>query len=49
MLEDMRQAAALGADGVVFGCLCPDGTVDRGATGRLWQEARGTVGREGGW
>lgn len=42
MLEDMRQAAALGADGVVFGCLCPDGTVDRGATGRLWQEARGT-------
>ncbi|GLC39774.1 hypothetical protein PLESTF_000884000 [Pleodorina starrii] len=40
MLEDIQTAKALGADGVVFGCLQPDGTVDVCATGRLWRQAR---------
>ncbi|KAG2487021.1 hypothetical protein HYH03_014391 [Edaphochlamys debaryana] len=40
MLEDIRQAKALGADGVVFGALRADGTVDASATERLWSQAK---------
>ncbi|PNW70742.1 hypothetical protein CHLRE_17g732700v5 [Chlamydomonas reinhardtii] len=36
MLEDIRTAKACGVDGVVFGALRPDGTVDATITGRLW-------------
>lgn len=28
MLEDIRMAKKAGADGLVFGCLCPDGNID---------------------
>jgi copper homeostasis protein len=35
MLDDIRAARECGADGVVIGCLQPDGTVDRDACSRL--------------
>ncbi len=35
MLRDVELARDLGADGVVLGCLTPDGTVDRALTARL--------------
>ncbi|GIL93183.1 hypothetical protein Vretifemale_20580 [Volvox reticuliferus] len=40
MQEDIRQAKVSGADGVVFGCLQSDGTVDMDATGRLLRQAQ---------
>ncbi|GIL63860.1 hypothetical protein Vafri_17723 [Volvox africanus] len=40
MLEDIRQAKVCRADGVVFGCLQSDGTIDMGATGRLLRQAQ---------
>lgn len=39
MLEDIRVAANLGADGVVIGCLKADGTVDRERCTRLLEAA----------
>ncbi|KAG2454367.1 hypothetical protein HYH02_001390 [Chlamydomonas schloesseri] len=39
MLEDIRTAKACGADGVVFGALRHDGTVDTVTTGLLWNLA----------
>lgn len=42
MLEDIRVARNLGADGVVIGCLRADGTVDRGRCARLL-DAAGTM------
>jgi len=41
MLEEIRTAANLGVDGVVIGCLRPDGTVDRGRCSRLIEAAAG--------
>lgn len=41
MLEEIRTAANLGADGVVIGCLRPDGTVDRERCSRLLEAAAG--------
>jgi copper homeostasis protein len=40
MREDIRVAKDLGADGVVIGCLTPDGKVDRVLTAELAQLAR---------
>lgn len=40
MLHDLVVARDLGADGVVFGCLNPDGTIDRQLTARLIEAAR---------
>ncbi len=40
MREDIRMAKELGADGVVFGCLTPDGDIDRGLTSELVELAR---------
>lgn len=37
---DVRVAKELGADGVVLGCLHPDGTIDRERTGELVDAAR---------
>jgi len=42
MLEEIRAAREAGADGVVIGCLCADGTVDRELCGRL-REAAGPL------
>lgn len=39
MREDIRIARELGADGIVIGCLTPDGTVDRDACARLIEAA----------
>lgn len=41
MADDIRIARELGADGVVFGCLNPDGAVDTAACSRLMEEAKG--------
>jgi copper homeostasis protein len=41
MERDMDLAAELGADGFVFGVLCPDGTVDRIRNSRLVKRANG--------
>jgi copper homeostasis protein len=40
MKEDVRMAKELGADGVVIGCLRPDGTIDRERTAALAAIAR---------
>jgi copper homeostasis protein len=40
MRRDIRQAGALGADGIVLGLLLPDGTVDAARTARLVRQAR---------
>eukprot|EP00898_Chlorokybus_atmophyticus_P004613 jgi/Chlat1/5152/Chrsp33S05144 len=40
MREDICNAAALGAAGAVFGCLCPDGTVDEQQTRELMRACR---------
>lgn len=40
MLEDVHAAKSLGADGVVFGCLRPDGAVDIGKARALIEAAR---------
>ena len=39
MIEDIRIARELGADGVVFGCLRPDGSLDTEANARLLEAA----------
>lgn len=41
MLLDIQAAKAAGADGVVFGCLRADGTIDMGKNARLKQAAEG--------
>ena len=41
MIEDIRICKALGADGVVFGCLQSDGTLDIRQNRRLLEEASG--------
>jgi len=41
MEEDVRVARGEGADGVVFGCLCPDGRIDEVAAGALVGAAGG--------
>jgi copper homeostasis protein len=40
MKEDIRMARELGADGVVFGCLTPEGDIDRALTSELLELAR---------
>ena len=42
MIEDIRAAKRLGADGLVFGCLRPDSSVDMGVMKRLMDEAGDT-------
>jgi copper homeostasis protein len=42
MLEDIRIAKELGADGLVFGCLRPDGSVDMEAMNTLMEAAGDT-------
>ncbi len=41
MIDDIRAARDHGADGVVFGCLNSDGTIDRATAEALTAEARG--------
>lgn len=41
MAYDIDIARKLGADGVVFGCLCPDGSLDLEANRQLMQHAKG--------
>jgi copper homeostasis protein len=41
MLDDIQAARDHGADGVVFGCLAPDGTIDLATAGRLVRAAEG--------
>ena len=41
MEEDIRMARQAGADGVVFGCLTPDGELDRKAMERLMKVSEG--------
>lgn len=41
MRHDIREARDGGADGVVFGCLTPEGEIDERITARLVQEAAG--------
>lgn len=41
MLDDIRAARDHGADGVVFGCLSPDGAIDLASAGRLVRAAEG--------
>ena len=40
MVDDIRTCRELGVDGVVFGCLRPDGTLDTEANARLLEAAR---------
>jgi copper homeostasis protein len=40
MRRDIRQARALGADGIVLGLLLPDGRIDAARTARLIRQAR---------
>lgn len=42
MLHDIRMAKEAGADGLVFGCLLPDGTVDKKNMSRLMETAGDT-------
>ena len=42
MLYDIKVAKDLGADGLVFGCLMPDGTVDKANMARLMEAAGDT-------
>ena len=42
MIYDIQAAKELGADGLVFGCLKPDGTVDMAAMSRLMEAAGDT-------
>ena len=42
MLYDIKVAKELGADGLVFGCLLPDGTVDKANMARLMEAAGDT-------
>ena len=42
MIFDIHAAKELGADGLVFGCLKPDGTVDMAAMSRLMEAAGDT-------
>ena len=42
MIYDIRMARELGADGLVFGCLCPDGSVDKKAMQKLMEAAGDT-------
>jgi copper homeostasis protein len=41
MCDDIRTAREAGADGVVIGCLAPDGSIERDQTARLMEEADG--------
>lgn len=41
MEEDIRMARQAGADGVVFGCLTPDGDLDKAAMERLMKASEG--------
>jgi copper homeostasis protein len=41
MENDIRIAKELGADGVVFGCLTPEGNIDMNANSRLMKAAKG--------
>lgn len=41
MEEDIRLCHDLGVDGVVFGCLCADGSIDHEANARLMEASRG--------
>lgn len=41
MVQDIHFAREAGVDGVVFGCLTPDGEVDMSAMQRLMKEAQG--------
>lgn len=41
MLHDIRTAKELGADGVVFGCLTPEGDVDMEAMRRMMEASEG--------
>ncbi len=41
MEEDIRMARQAGADGVVFGCLTPDGELDKAAMKRLMKASEG--------
>ena len=43
MIDDIRICRELGADGVVFGCLRPDGTLDTDANARLMEVASPTL------
>ncbi|MBO4485862.1 MAG: copper homeostasis protein CutC, partial [Prevotella sp.] len=43
MIDDIRICQELGADGVVFGCLRPDGTLDTDANARLMEVASPTL------
>jgi copper homeostasis protein len=43
MLADMRACKQLGAYGVVFGCLQPDGRVDMASTAQLVRAATDLV------
>ena len=42
MIYDIQAAKELGADGLVFGCLCPDGSVDMKAMAVLMEAAGDT-------
>ncbi len=42
MMQDIRIAKELGADGLVFGCLLPDGMVDKESMSRLMEAAGDT-------
>ncbi len=46
MFSDIEACSDLGADGVVIGCLQPDGAVDVAATKQLVDKARQHVGGE---
>jgi copper homeostasis protein len=41
MLRDVQSAVEIGADGIVIGCLKPDGTVDSDRCSRLIETAKG--------